>query len=69
MHTRYVDDGRNDPVSRLSDKSIGVTEGCEHQLDEVRGQMWLKGNATVLYDMLQCPACDRESDGDTYKCR
>lgn len=48
LHTRYFDDGRDDPVSRLSDKSIGVTEGREHQLNEVRGQMWLKVNATVL---------------------
>ena len=60
--TRYRDNGRDDLVSRLPDKSVGMTERCEHQSNEVRGEMWLKGSATVLYNKLQSSGGGDERD-------
>ena len=53
--TRYGDDGSDDPVPSLPDEPVGVTETSEHQLHQVRGQVGLKGTATLLHHMLQCP--------------
>ena len=57
--TRYHDNGSEDLVPCLPHKSVGVTEGREHQLNEVRGQVWLKGSATILHYMLQSSGHER----------